>query len=228
MIKKRTRLNHGWLLFALGIVILVFRIQYDPYMSIINGIILIVAGLATVEGQFKDPEAKTCQVCAATSAESKLGPKTNALPIILPIILLLITPLIIVDADPSDDWINHVVGERWFDEIPEDRMKVNLFELTNFGEKYDDQYVEVNGSIVQRHTDGFQLHQFVPLCTCCPPVEVTIWVYLPLQHHPSYDVIIDEAELGTTELYLVIGLFFYNAEQDFASILLVHIESIIV
>lgn len=218
--------NHGWLLIILGIIILVFRIQYDTVMSLINGPILVIAGIAVVWGQYRDPEARTCQVCAATSSESKLGPKMSAFPLVLPIILLIITPMIVVDDFQSEEWINQVVGEIYFDEIPENRLIVNLFELTNFGEKYDGLYIEVNGSIIQRRTDGFQLHQYVPLCTCCPPVEVTIWVYYPVSNDPSNEFIIDEAELGKTDLYTVIGLFRYNAEQNYVSILLIHIEPI--
>ena len=219
-----TRANHGWLLIALGVTILLFRIQFDTLMSLINGPILLFAGIAVVVGQYRDPEARTCQVCAATSSESKMGCKMSAIPLILPIILLIITPMIVVDATHSDDWINDVVGEKYFDEIPENRTATNLFELTNFGEKYSGLFVEVNGSILQRRLDGFQMHQYVPLCTCCPPVEVTMWVYFSVDPNPDDLFIVEEAELGKTDLYLVIGQFYFDAEQNFASLLLIHME----
>ncbi|MGY5876137.1 MAG: hypothetical protein RTU30_10350 [Candidatus Thorarchaeota archaeon] len=219
-----SRRNHGWILVALAITILVFRARYDPVMSIVNSIILLFSGIAVVIGQYRDPAAKRCSVCAATVSESRLGPKTNAIPLVLPIILLIVTPMIAVDSSGDDDWVDSVVGEKFFDEIPENRTKTNLFELANFGSKYNELNVEVNGSILQRRSDGFQLHQYVPLCTCCPPVEVTMWVYFTVQHNPNYDVLVENAQLGTDEIYLVIGVFYYNDVQDFASILLVHIE----
>ncbi len=132
--------------------------------------------------------------------------------------------MIVVDATHSDDWINDVVGEKYFDEIPENRTATNLFELTNFGEKYNGLFVEVNGSIIQRRTDGFQMHQYVPLCTCCPPVEVTMWVYFSVDPNPDDVFIVEEAELGMTDLYLVIGQFYFDAEQNLASLLLIHME----
>ncbi len=226
MTSKGTRANHGWLLVLLGVTILVFRLQYDTVFSAINSSILILSGIAVVIGQHRDPEARYCQVCAATSGESRFGPRMNGVPIVLPIILLVITPMIVVDSTNNYDWINGVVGERFFDEIPENRTKTNLFELANFGNKYDGLNVEVNGSILQRRTDGFQLHQYVPLCTCCPPVEVTMWVYFTVQHNPNHDVIVENAELGKEEMYIVIGLFFYDDIQNFASILLINIEPV--
>ncbi|MGY5881726.1 MAG: hypothetical protein RTV31_15850 [Candidatus Thorarchaeota archaeon] len=224
MTSKGTKANHGWLLLLLGITILVFKFQYDPIFSAINASILILSGIAVVIGQYRDPEARFCKVCAATSSESKFGPKMNGIPLVLPIILLVITPMIIVDSTNNDDWINDVVGEKFFDEIPENRTKTNLFELANFGAKYNELNVEINGSILQRRTDGFQLHQYVPLCTCCPPIEVTMWVYFTVQHNPNHDVIVESAELGKEEMYIVIGLFFFDDVQNFASILLIHIE----
>lgn len=224
---KGTKANHGWLLILLGLTILIFRLQYDPFFSVINSFILIFSGIAVVIGQYRDPEARFCQVCAATSSESRFGPRMNAFPVVLPIILLLITPMLVVDSTNNEDWINEIVGEKFFDEIPENRTKTNLFELVNFGGKYNGLYVEVNGSILQRRSDGFQLHQYVPLCTCCPPVEVTMWVYFTIQHNPNHDVIVENAELGKDELYNVIGQFFYDDMQDFASILLISIESLI-
>ena len=227
MTSKRTRANHGWLLVLLGVTILVFRFQYDPVFSTINSSILIFSGIAVVIGQYRDPEARFCQVCAATSSESRFGPRMNGVPIVLPIILLVITPMIVVDSSNNDDWINELVGERFFDEIPENRTMTNLFELANFGSKYAGLIVEVNGSILQRRTDGFQLHQYVPLCTCCPPVEVTMWVYFTIQHNPNHDVVVENAELGKEEMYTVIGLFFYDDTQNFASILLINIEPLV-
>jgi hypothetical protein len=224
---KGTRANHGWLLVLLGVTVIIFRLQYDPFYSTINSTILILSGIAVVIGQYRDPEARFCQVCAATTSESRFGPRMNGVPIVLPIILLVITPLIAVDSNINDDWINEVVGERFFDEIPENRTSTNLFELTNFGSKYEGLNVEVNGSILQRRNDGFQLHQYVPLCTCCPPVEVTMWVYFTVQHNPNHDVIVENAELGKEEMYTVIGLFFFEETQNFASILLIHIEPVL-
>ena len=223
---KGSKANHGWILIALGITILVFRAPYDPLMSIMNSIILLLSGAAVIIGQYKDPGAALCDVCAATTTESKLGPKTNAIPLVLPIILLVITPMLAVDPAGDQDWINSVVGEKWFENIPDNRTKTNLFELANFGNKYNELVVEVNGSILQRRNDGFQLHQYVPLCTCCPPVEVTMWVYFTVQHNPDHEVIVENAELGKEELYLIIGIFYYDDIQDFASILLIHIEPI--
>ncbi|TFF96430.1 hypothetical protein EU546_01390 [Candidatus Thorarchaeota archaeon] len=225
---KGTKTNHGWILIALGITILFFRAPYDPFFSILNSTVLLLSGFAVVIGQYRDPEGRSCSVCAATTTESKLGPRTNALPLVLPIILLIITPMIAVDSAGDDDWVNWVVGEKFFDQIPENRTCTNLFELANFGSKYDGLAVEVNGSILQRRSDGFQLHQYVPLCTCCPPVEVTMWVYFTIQHNPDHDVIVESAELGKEELYLVIGMFFYDEVQNFASILLIHIEPLVV
>ena len=221
---KGSRRNHGWILIALAITILYFRAQYDPLMSIINSMILLLGGIAVVYGLYRDPEATLCSVCAAPPSQSRLSLKTPAIPLVLPIILLIITPMIAVDTTEDADWMNQVVGERVFNEIPDNRTKTNLFQLVNFGNKYDGLNVEVNGSILERRDDGFLLHQYVALCTCCPPIEVTMWVYFPISHNSEYDILVEDATLGKEELYLVIGVFFYDDVQNFASILLIHIE----
>ena len=216
--------NHGWILIALGIAMFAFRIVYDTLMTLINGSILIASGLAVIHGRSKDPTGMSCQICAADIHECKLGYKTTALPIILPILILILTPLIAGETNPSEDWVNYAVGERYYDEIPEERIQTNVFELINFGEKYNEEFVEINGSILQRRSDGFQIHQYVPLCTCCPPVEVTIWAYFQVRPDPQHQYTVENAELGKDELYLFIGQFFYDEVENNGVIILIHIE----
>jgi hypothetical protein len=224
MIRVTDLSNHGWILIVLGVAMYAFRIVYDTLMTVINGSILIIAGLAVIYGRSKDPSGMSCQICSADLHECKLGYKTTALPLVLPIIILIITPLIAGETDPSNEWVDFAVGERFYDEIPEDRICTNVFELVNFGEKYDEKFVEINGSILQRRSDGFQIHQYVPLCSCCPPVEVTIWAYFQVRPNPQHQYIVENAELGKEELYLFIGHFFYDEAANNGVIVLIHIE----
>jgi hypothetical protein len=193
-------------------------------MTLVNGSILIVAGAAVAYGRYRVPSGGSCEVCAIDSDKHKLNLKTPAIPLVFPIILMIITPLITGETNPSAEWVNFAVGEKYYTEIPDERIQTNTFELVNFGEKYDEQFVEINGSILQRRSDGFQIHQYVPLCTCCPPVEVTIWAYFQARPDPQHLFMVENAELGKEELYLFIGEFFYDDVENFGAIILVHIE----
>jgi hypothetical protein len=51
-----------------------------------------------------------------------------------------------------------------------------------------------------------------------------MWVYFSVDPNPDDVFIVEEAELGMTDLYLVIGQFYFDAEQNLASLLLIHME----